>query len=43
LRPLQDFRLVVNGLIIVIAVLFMPHGLLVWRINRIGARIGVKA
>ncbi len=38
LRPLQDFRLVVNGLIIVVAVLYMPHGLLNWRIGRIGAR-----
>jgi branched-chain amino acid transport system permease protein len=38
LRPLQDFRLVVNGLIIVIAVLFMPHGLIPWRMGRIGAR-----
>lgn len=37
LRPLHDYRLVVNGLIIVIAVLFMPHGLLTWRIGRIGA------
>lgn len=42
LRPLQDFRLVVNGLIIVVAVLFMPHGLLVWRMGRIGARMGAK-
>lgn len=38
LRPLQDFRLVVNGLIIVIAVLYMPHGILPWRTRRIGAR-----
>ncbi len=38
LRPLHDYRLVVNGLIIVVAVLFMPHGLLVWRISRVGAK-----
>ncbi|ACK49048.1 inner-membrane translocator [Methylocella silvestris BL2] len=38
LRPLQDFRLVVNGAIIVIAVLYMPHGLIPWRPLRIGAR-----
>jgi branched-chain amino acid transport system permease protein len=36
LRPLHDFRLVVNGLIIVLAVLFMPRGLLSWRIGRTG-------
>jgi branched-chain amino acid transport system permease protein len=36
LRPLQDFRLVLNGLIIVLAVLFMPRGLLAWRIGRTG-------
>jgi branched-chain amino acid transport system permease protein len=39
LRPLHDFRLVVNGLVIVVAVLFMPRGLLAWRMPRIGARI----
>jgi branched-chain amino acid transport system permease protein len=38
LRPLHDFRLVFNGLIIVIAVLFMPHGIVPWRIGRTGAR-----
>lgn len=38
LRPLQDFRLVVNGLIIVVAVLYLPHGIMPWRIGRIGAR-----
>ncbi|WP_395664288.1 branched-chain amino acid ABC transporter permease [Methylocella sp.] len=38
LRPLQDFRLVVNGFIIVVAVLFMPHGLLPWRMSRVGAK-----
>jgi branched-chain amino acid transport system permease protein len=37
LRVLHDFRFVVNGLIIVIAVLFMPRGLLTWRFRRIGA------
>jgi branched-chain amino acid transport system permease protein len=36
LRPLQDFRLAMNGLIIVLAVLFMPRGLLPWRVGRIG-------
>jgi branched-chain amino acid transport system permease protein len=36
LRPLHDFRLVVNGLIIVLAVLFMPRGLFAWRIGRTG-------
>ena len=36
LRFLADFRLVVNGLIIVLAVLFMPRGLLAWRIGRTG-------
>ena len=36
LRPLHDYRLVVNGLIIVIAVLYMPHGILPWRVSRIG-------
>jgi len=35
LRPLHDFRLVLNGLIIVLAVLFMPRGLLGWRIGRV--------
>jgi branched-chain amino acid transport system permease protein len=43
LRPLQDFRLVVNGAIIVVAVLFMPRGLVPWRIGRIGARPEAKA
>jgi branched-chain amino acid transport system permease protein len=36
LRPLHDFRLAMNGLIIVLAVLFMPRGLLAWRIGRVG-------
>ena len=38
LRPLHDFRSVVNGLIIVLAVLFMPRGLLSWRMPRISSR-----
>lgn len=38
LRPLAEARMAVNGLIIVIAVLFMPHGLLAWRMPRLGAR-----
>ena len=37
LRPLHDFRLVFNGLIIVLVVLFMPRGVLVWRIGRMAA------
>lgn len=37
LRPLHDFRLVVNGVIIVLAVLFMPRGLLAWRMGRLAA------
>lgn len=36
LRPLADFRLMVNGMIIVLAVLFMPRGILPWRIARTG-------
>jgi branched-chain amino acid transport system permease protein len=39
LRPLHDFRLVVNGLVIVFAVMFMPRGLLAWRMPRSGARL----
>lgn len=34
LRPLADFRLVVNGVIIVLAVLFMPRGILPFRLRR---------
>jgi branched-chain amino acid transport system permease protein len=34
LRPLQDFRLVFNGLIIVIAVLFLPRGVIPFRLRR---------
>jgi branched-chain amino acid transport system permease protein len=34
LRSLQDFRLVFNGLIIVVVVLFLPRGLLPWRMGR---------
>jgi branched-chain amino acid transport system permease protein len=33
---LQDYKLVVNGFIIVVAVLYMPRGILTWRIGRIG-------
>ena len=33
---LQDYKLVVNGLIIVVAVLYMPRGILTWRIGRVG-------
>ena len=34
LRPISDVRLVVNGVIIVIAVLFLPQGLLARRMKR---------
>jgi branched-chain amino acid transport system permease protein len=34
LRFLSDYRLMINGAIIVIAVLFMPRGLLSWRMKR---------
>jgi branched-chain amino acid transport system permease protein len=37
LRGFADFRLVFNGLIIVLAVLFLPTGLLPWRMRRRGA------
>jgi len=38
LRGFSDIRLVVNGVIIVLAVLFLPNGLLGVRMKRIGAR-----
>ena len=34
LRGFADARGVVNGLIIVMAVLFLPNGLLAWRMRR---------
>jgi branched-chain amino acid transport system permease protein len=34
LRFLSDYRLMINGAIIVIAVLFLPRGLLSWRMRR---------
>jgi branched-chain amino acid transport system permease protein len=34
LRSLSDLRLVLNGVIIVLAVLFLPGGLLAWRMKR---------
>lgn len=37
LRPLHDYRLVLNGLIIVSVVIFMPRGLFAWHMRRIGA------
>jgi branched-chain amino acid transport system permease protein len=37
LRPLHDFRLVFNGLIIVLVVLYLPRGVLGWRIGRMAA------
>ena len=33
-RGFSDLRLVFNGVIIVLAVLFLPHGLLAWRMRR---------
>ena len=36
LRSLQEFRLAIDGFIVVLAVLFMPHGLLAWRPRRTG-------
>jgi len=38
LRPLHDFRGVFNGLIIVLVVLFLPRGLLPWRMPRLGRK-----
>ena len=40
LRPLADYKTGVNGAIIVVAVIFMPRGLLAWRMGRAGASIG---
>ncbi len=34
LRGVSDLRLVLNGVIIVVAVLFLPGGLLPWRARR---------
>jgi branched-chain amino acid transport system permease protein len=34
LRGLADLRLVLNGIVIVVAVLFLPRGLLAWRMPR---------
>ena len=39
LRPLADYKTVVNGAIIVIAVIFMPRGLLAWRMGRAGVPV----
>jgi len=36
LRPLHDFRLVFNGLIIVLIVIFMPRGIAGFRVRRTG-------
>ena len=38
LRPLHDFRGVFNGLIIVLVVLFLPRGLVPWRMPRLRGR-----
>ena len=35
LRFVADYRLMINGAIIVVAVLFMPRGLLAWRMKRL--------
>jgi branched-chain amino acid transport system permease protein len=37
LRDVTDMRSILNGLIIVLAVLFLPNGLLAWRMRRIAA------
>ena len=34
LRSFSDLRLVLNGVIIVVAVLFLPSGILPWRLRR---------
>jgi len=36
LRPLHDFRLVFNGLIIVLVVIFLPKGILGYRVRKTG-------
>ena len=36
LRPLHDFRLIFNGLIIVLVVIFLPKGILGFRVRRVG-------
>jgi branched-chain amino acid transport system permease protein len=36
LRPLHDFRLVFNGLIIVLVVIFLPRGILGFHARRLG-------
>jgi len=36
LRPLHDFRLMFNGLIIVLVVIFLPRGILSFRVRRVG-------
>jgi branched-chain amino acid transport system permease protein len=33
-RSWADLRLILNGVVIVVAVLFLPHGLLAWRMRR---------
>jgi branched-chain amino acid transport system permease protein len=43
LRPLADYKFVFNGLIIVFAVMFMPRGLLAWRMMRLGAAAPARA
>ncbi len=40
LRSLRDFRLVVNGLILVVIVLFLPKG--IWDPQRFRALFGLK-
>lgn len=36
LRPLHDFRMVFNGLIIILVVIFLPQGILGFRVRRTG-------
>jgi branched-chain amino acid transport system permease protein len=40
LRSLRDFRLVINGLILVVIVLFLPRG--IWDPQRFRALLGMK-
>jgi branched-chain amino acid transport system permease protein len=36
LRPLHDLRLMVDGLVVVLAVIFLPRGLVAMRLRRTG-------
>jgi len=39
LRPIHDYRLAVNGAVIVIVMIFCPEGVFAWRIRRTGAAV----